>query len=1210
MKKTVPIIKKYGIKNLFASCLLMLFCIAVSNRTIAQGVSNVCPAATVNLTSLVTSSAPSGSVITYHTGTPASNDNKISTANAEQISTDGAYYIAYYNAAQECYSPTSAAINVTISVCCPTTAPTLSASTLANNCPNLNTNLNSLHTGTSPEGSTLVWYTNNTHSGSAYALSNQAVAGTYYAFYYNESGSCYSPASNAVIVSINSCTTNLSNTCPSSNVDLTSFVSSSAPAGTLITYHTGTPASNANKISTSDAEQITSSSGPYYVAYYDESEDCYSPTSNPIMVDIAVCCPTVAPSLGASTVANTCPDTTVNLNALHTGTSPEGSTLVWFTNNTHTGAAYATANKANAGTYYAFYFNESGNCYSPASNAVAVSINSCITNISNTCPSSSVDLTSLVSSSAPAGSIITYHTGTPASNANKISTSDVEQITSSSGPYYVAYYDDSEDCYSPTSSAIMVNIATCCPTVAPALGVSTVTNTCPDTTVNLNALHTGTSPEGSTLVWFTNNTHTGAAYATANKANAGTYYAFYYNESGNCYSPASNPVAVNINSCIINLSNTCPSSSVDLTSLVSSSAPSGSIVTYHNGTPASNANKISTSDVEQITSSSGPYYVAYYDDSEDCYSPTSSAIMITIDECFYANNDSASTNEDTPVTLSLTNNDLGNIDSSTVDLDPTTAGIQTTLTTADGKWSVNKLGVLTFVPKLNFNGTAKISYTIKDKNNNTSNIADVIVKVISVNDTIVVNNEYPSGNEDSPINGSILTNDSDVEGAVTVNTNPLVDPKHGDIVINNDGTFTYTPDANFIGKDTVVVNVCDNGAPATCKNDTLFISINPLNDAPKATDDIASTTEDTPVLIDVVLNDTDVDGTLNATTVSIVSGPTHGTLSIDPVTGKITYTPSSNYSGSDVFTYSVCDNGTPVFCDEATVTISVTAVNDAPIATDDSENTLMDNPVVINVASNDTDIDGTINVASVSIVSSPTHGTLSVDPLTGKITYTPNSNYSGSDVFTYSVCDNGTPVLCDEATVVINIGNPPVVIDDNIYSNGDDDIVIKILNNDNINSKFVSLNVIVEPKNGTFNVDNNGNIIYSPNGICSSKDSLQYVLCSDIACDTAWVIINIVCPEDILITEGFSPNGDGKNDVFEIKNIELYPNNEIIIFNRWGTKIFGKQGYNNDWDGTSESNLTTGSGSLPEGTYFYILTLKSAKGNRDRKHQGYIFLKR
>jgi gliding motility-associated-like protein len=87
-------------------------------------------------------------------------------------------------------------------------------------------------------------------------------------------------------------------------------------------------------------------------------------------------------------------------------------------------------------------------------------------------------------------------------------------------------------------------------------------------------------------------------------------------------------------------------------------------------------------------------------------------------------------------------------------------------------------------------------------------------------------------------------------------------------------------------------------------------------------------------------------------------------------------------------------------------------------------------------------------------------------------------------------------------------------------------------------------------------------------------------------------VIIIIEPTELKIPDGISPNGDGLNDVFFIEGLSGYPDNEILIFNRWGNRVFGARPYANNWDGVSDSNLTIGSGNrLPAGTYFYVLKL-------------------
>jgi len=152
----------------------------------------------------------------------------------------------------------------------------------------------------------------------------------------------------------------IANSCPTSTGNLTTLVTSTAPSGTSITFHTGFPATTANKIS----NPTTASTGTYYAAYWDATNNCYSPVSEPIYV--AMC------------LTNTCPSTTVDLTTHTTGTPPPSTTLQWHTSNVpSSGTLVSTPNAVSAGTYYATYFDAANNCYSPVSTPISVTINSC-----------------------------------------------------------------------------------------------------------------------------------------------------------------------------------------------------------------------------------------------------------------------------------------------------------------------------------------------------------------------------------------------------------------------------------------------------------------------------------------------------------------------------------------------------------------------------------------------------------------------------------------------------------------------------------------------------------------------------------------------------------------------------------------------------------------------------------------------------------------
>ncbi|MEB4590536.1 cadherin-like domain-containing protein, partial [Candidatus Thiothrix sp. Deng01] len=206
---------------------------------------------------------------------------------------------------------------------------------------------------------------------------------------------------------------------------------------------------------------------------------------------------------------------------------------------------------------------------------------------------------------------------------------------------------------------------------------------------------------------------------------------------------------------------------------------------------------------------------------------------------------------------------------------------------------------------------------------------------------IVMNNAPPTATndsantaEDTVLNGStVLANDSDTDGdTLTVSTTPVTAPTHGTLVLKADGTYTYTPSANFNGTDSFTYSVSDgNGGTATA---TVTVTVTPVNDAPVANDDAASTPENTPLNGTTLLaNDADLDGDTLTVNTTPVTAPTHGTLVLN-ANGTYTYTPNTSFNGTDSFTYAVSDGKGG--SDTATVTVTITPVNDAPVANNDS----------------------------------------------------------------------------------------------------------------------------------------------------------------------------------------------------------------------------------------------------------------------------------
>jgi hypothetical protein len=238
------------------------------------------------------------------------------------------------------------------------------------------------------------------------------------------------------------------------------------------------------------------------------------------------------------------------------------------------------------------------------------------------------------------------------------------------------------------------------------------------------------------------------------------------------------------------------------------------------------------------------------------------------------------------------------------------------------------------------------------------------------------------------------------------------------------GVVTYTHDGSETVSDSFTYTVQDDQG-ATSNTATVTITVTPVNDPPVANDDTDTVDEDASVGIAVLANDTDADGTINATTVTIVTDVTNGSTSVNPTTGVVTYTHDGSETVSDSFTYTVNDNNGAT-SNTATVTITVTPVNDPPVANDDAGAVAGGGSTDIDVVANDTDADGTVDATTVTIVTDVVNGSTSVNPTTGVVTYTHDGSQTTSDSFTYTVQDNNG-ATSNTATVNITVAPVPTL---------------------------------------------------------------------------------------------------------------------------------------------------------------------------------------
>jgi len=289
----------------------------------------------------------------------------------------------------------------------------------------------------------------------------------------------------------------------------------------------------------------------------------------------------------------------------------------------------------------------------------------------------------------------------------------------------------------------------------------------------------------------------------------------------------------------------------------------------------------------------------------------------------------------------------------------------------------------------------------------------VPITVEAVNDKPKANDDGATTQEDRsvPITLTITLTGNDPDGD-PLTYSVVTTPSHGKL----SGTapnLTYTPNANFNGSDSFTFNVNDGTVDGVSA--TVSITVTPVNDPPVANDDDATMQEDTQVSIALMGNDPDGD----PLTYSVVTGPSHGKLS--GTAPNLTYTPNANFNGSDSFTFNVND-GT-VDSVSATVSITVTPVDDPPAANDNSATTQEDRLVPITLMGNDPDGDP----LTYSVVTGPSHGKLS--GTAPNLTYTPNANYNGTDVFTYTVRDGKGGTDTGTLNVTINaVNDKPAII--------------------------------------------------------------------------------------------------------------------------------------------------------------------------------------
>jgi VCBS repeat-containing protein len=399
-------------------------------------------------------------------------------------------------------------------------------------------------------------------------------------------------------------------------------------------------------------------------------------------------------------------------------------------------------------------------------------------------------------------------------------------------------------------------------------------------------------------------------------------------------------------------------------------------------------------------------------------------------------------------------------------------------------------GSFTYTPNAPFVG--EDSFTFK--------VSDGIVDSDTVTVTIEVTNEAPLGFDDVyevnhgntlsiALPDSVLANDLDWDGD-SLTAERVDDVTSGQLTLNADGTFTYTPNTSFAGQDTFTYKSNDGLEDSSVTT----VTLNVVNTAPAGFGDSYEVLHDQPLTPDaasgVLVNDVDREG--DAISAAPGDGPLHGTVTLN-ADGSFTYTPETGYVGDDSFTYRVGDG----FSQSDPVTVQIAVTNTAPVANDDAYTTDRNATLTVGAAgvlANDVDLDG--DTLTLSQETGVTNGTLTLNA-DGSFTYTPANDFVGNDSFTYSVFDGVADA--EIVTVEIEVANAAPEATADSYS-VPHDTTLEVatgdlfLNDFDANGDTLTASLVDDVTWGTLALGSDGSFTYTPNTGFVGFDRFSYLL--------------------------------------------------------------------------------------------------------------------
>ncbi len=534
----------------------------------------------------------------------------------------------------------------------------------------------------------------------------------------------------------------------------------------------------------------------------------------------------------------------------------------------------------------------------------------------------------------------------------------------------------------------------------------------------------------------------------------------------------------------------------------------------------------------------------------------------------------------------------------------------------------------TFIPNLDFNGR-DISRVIGCDQGNPAlcDTVIVVVDVLPINDPpeILLNGQpidtlNISTLEDTPVETCLDAADVDGDNLDVTYGTSITGNGIFDVNPLGDLCFNFIPNLNFNGQELGLVAVCDNGVPSLCDTVVVVADVIPVNDPPVLLDPSLNlvdtlyftTNEDTNFGICIDADDPDVEDVEIIDALSLT-----GNASINlSISNALCYTfmPNLNFNGREITRIIGCDQGNPALCDTIFVVVDILPINDPPVISTDTLNLVTDEDIPINFCLDVNDPDNpTLELADLISTGNGIFSSSSSNPFC--FDFVPNENFNGSDLATISICDGESPTLCDTVIVVIDVlpvNDPPVAIDDTIRLLRNRSSTKDLLANDSdIDGDNLTIDQTLEspPLHGSVVINLDGTVTYTPSLAFFGEDSFSYQVCDDgnpSLCSAANVLIEVE-NVDLVVYQAVSPNGDGINDFWEIKEIGFFGNNLVRLFDRYNNIIFEMPGYNNDdrvWIGQTNEGLAKSE--APDGTYYYIINL----GDGSKILSGFVVLKR